>query len=234
MYSSTCYRLYCNGNGVSSETRRTRQVVLEALGRSARNRSALKQVERFASERPFNIPSSAVDVLTAACEPVQLKELVVFEAKSFHELGMNLLLDCAPIRIAADRDTLESWLTFEHLARTVNPVAVRNYDSRDNRFPQPPAGLDYPLVSPGDRIPREHNSRSVGIEERLDHDADAGASEESNALPVRDCRVRVRRPPDPAQSRAQLIRGRHVEQRQMLTGKARLGTILVNRRRADG
>src|SRR5262245_18423802 len=209
MYSSTCYRLYCNGNGVSSETRRTRQVVLDALGRSARNRSALKQVERFANKRPFTIPSSAVDVLTAACEPVQLKELVVFEAKSFDELGMDLLLACAPIPDAADRDTLYSWLTFAHLARTVNPVAVRNYDSRDNRFPQPPAGPDYPLVSLGDRIPREHKSRSVGIEQRLDHDADAGASEESNALPVRDCRVRDSPPPHHTHNQAQENTPRH-------------------------
>src|SRR5439155_10731724 len=48
-----------------------------------------------------------------------------------------------------------------------------------------------------------------------------------HALAVRDRRIRVRRPPDLPQRRGHLVGRRHVEQREVLTGEAGGGAVLV-------
>ena len=83
----------------------------------------------------------------------------------------------------------------------VDAEAVGDHEAGDDRLAEPPARLDHPLVGAGDRVPREHHAGGVGIEQRLDDDADARTGEEPDALAVGDRRVGVRRPPDLAQRR---------------------------------
>src|SRR3954451_22534783 len=96
------------------------------------NRSALQQIERSTGDRPFDVSSDSVNLVTAAGEPIQLLELVVVETESFDELRGNLLLDRAAARNGPDRDPLESRLPLEHLTRTVEAVVVGDHDARDD------------------------------------------------------------------------------------------------------
>ena len=89
-----------------------------------RDRSALKQIELAAGDRPFDVSAGAVDVLTAVGEPRELLELVVVEAESFDQLGRDLLLDRAAVRNPADGNPLQSRLPLEHVTRTVDPIVV--------------------------------------------------------------------------------------------------------------
>ena len=109
---------------------------------------------------------------------------------------------------------------------------VGDHAAGDDDLAEPPARLDQPLVGLVDRVLREHHPGDVGIEQRLDDDADARTGEEADALAVGDRRVGVRRPPDLADRRAQVVDRRHVEQREVLAGEARVGAVLVGRRRA--
>ena len=116
--------------------------------------------------------------------------------------------------------------------RAVDAEGVGDHAARDDDLAEPPARFDQPLVGPVDRVLREHHPGGVGIEQRLDDDADARTGEETDTLAVGDRRVGVRRPPDLPDRRAQVVDRRHVEQREVLAGEARVGAVLVGRRRA--
>src|SRR5213078_3874041 len=66
----------------------------------------------------------------------------------------------------------------------------------------------------------------------LDDDADARPPEQPDALAIGDRRVGVRRPPDLAHRVVDRIGRRHVEERHVLAGEARVGAVLVDRGRA--
>ena len=72
---------------------------------------------------------------------------------------------------------------------------------------------------------------TVRREQRLDHDADARPREEADALAIGDRGIGVRRPPDFSQRGFDVVGGAHVEQREVLTGEAGVGTVLVDGRR---
>ena len=83
----------------------------------------------------------------------------------------------------------------------VDAEVVGDHESRDDRLAEAPARLDHALVGAVDRVAGEHHARALGIEQRLDDDADARSREEADALAVGDRRVGVGRPPDLAQRR---------------------------------
>src|SRR5262249_21143610 len=153
-------------------------------------------------------------------------------AESLDELGGKLLLERAAVGSAADRDLLESRRAFQHLTRAVDPEVIGNHQARDDRLAQPPARLDHPHVGTGNRTLCEHDPGGLGIEKRLNDDPDARAGEQSDALPIGDGRVRVRRPPDLAQSGAQPRHRGNVEQCQVLAGEAGQSTVLIHGGRA--
>ena len=112
------------------------------------------------------------------------------------------------VREAADRDPLQPGAPLEHLAVAGDAEAVGDHEAGDDRLAEPPARLDHPLVGPGDRVAGEHHAGGLRVEQRLDDDGDARPREEPDALAVGDRRVGVRRPPDLAERRGDLVRRR--------------------------
>ena len=201
--------------------------------RPRRDRAALQQVERSVRERPLDVARRAVDLLAPERELGQLGELLVVEAELLGAVGRDLLLDRAARRDASGSRSACG----PGCARAPDPsrstrIGVGDHEAGDDRLAESPARLDHALVGAGDRVLREHHPGDVGIEQRLHDDADARAREQADALAVGDRRVRVRRPPDLAQRRRHVVGRRHVEQREVLAGEARVLAVLVDGGRA--
>src|SRR5215467_12004906 len=109
-------------------------------------------------------------------------KLMVVEAKRLDELTCHLPLDRAAVWHRADRDLLEPWGALEYLARSAEPELVGDHARCDHGLAQPPARLDHSFVRAVNRILSEHHAGDLGVEERLEDDADTRAVEEANTL----------------------------------------------------
>ena len=78
----------------------------------------------------------------------------------------------------------------------------------------------------------EHHAGGVGVEQRLDDDADARAGEQADPLAVGDRRVRVRRPPDLAQRRGTSSADGTLSRVRCWPAKLAVGAVFVDGRRA--
>ncbi len=160
-------------------------------------------------------------------------ELIVVETQTSQRAPAATSSSAVPPSAGgSDRDLLDTGCSLEHRAVPIHAEAVGNHTAGYDNFAESPTRLDDSLVSLVDRVLREQHPGDVGIEKRLDDDTDARACEEAHALAVGDRRVGVRRPPDLLDRITQVVDRRNVEQRQVLAGKARICSVLVDRRRA--
>src|SRR5579859_249916 len=205
------------------------------LGRARpRDRPALEEIQLPLGERPLDVPVGAVDLLAAARQPVEVGELGIVQTELFGEFRRKGLLERPALGELPDGDLLQACPPLEHLSRAVDPEVVGDHEAGDDGLPEPPARLDHALVRAVDRVPGEHHAGRVGVEQRLDDDAHARPPEQPDALAVGDRRVRVGGPPDLPERLRHRAGAGDVEQRQVLPGEARLGPVLVDRRRAYG
>ena len=194
---------------------------------------ALEQIERAVGDGPLDVAALAVDLLALARELAQLLELVVVEAELLDALGRHLFLDRPAVGEGSGSRS------------ACVPACARAPDRRGRagRCRGSPAPAPPPRPAPSAASITRSSApvtgfcvnitpADVGIEQRLDDDADARAGEEPDPLAVRDRRVGVRRPPDLPQRRRHVVHRRHVEQREVLAREARVGAVLVDRGRA--
>jgi hypothetical protein len=120
------------------------------------------------------------------------------------------------------------------LAGAVQPEVVRDNDAVDDCLTETPTGFDHALIGARDRVLSKHYPGSGGVEKCLHDHADAWPGEKADTLAVRDGRIGICRPPDFANGAGDIGSRMDVEQREMLSGKARLGAVFINSRRSDG
>ena len=193
-----------------------------AAGRAARRRTPTR------CRAPVRRPPR-----TASASALQLRELVVVEAqRARRSSGATSSSKVPPSAAARIAIFLRPGVRSSTAPARSMRKRVGDHAAGDDDLAEPPARLDQPLVGAVDRVLREHHPGDVGIEQRLDDDADARPGEQADPLAVGDRRVGVRRPPDLADRRAHVVDRRHVEQREVLAGEARVGAVLVGRRRA--
>src|SRR5262249_30611494 len=148
--------------------------------------------------------------------------------------GRHLLFESASVRERANCDSLAAGLALEHSPGAVETKVVRDHETVDHGFTETPIGFDHALVGASDRVFGKDDPGGGGIEKGLDYYANARPSEEADTLAVRDCRVRVRRPPDFADGPRDVGGRMDVEHSKVLAGEARRRAVFVNSRRSDG
>jgi hypothetical protein len=125
----------------------------------------LQEVQLAVREGPLDVTLRAVDPLTVVGQGRQSLQVLVPQAQRLHQVGCDLLVHGATVRRGTYRELLEPWTALEHLAPAGHPVGVGNDPARDHRLTQAPAGFDHSLVPAGDRVPREHHTRRLRLQQ---------------------------------------------------------------------
>ena len=101
-------------------------------------------------------------------------------------------------------------------------------EAGDHGLTEAPACFDQTLVGAGDRMFREHYSGDIGVEQRLDDNANARPREQADTLAIGDGRVRVCGPPDFADSCGYISRRMDIEHREVLPGETCRCAVFVD------
>ena len=109
-------------------------------------------------------------VLAEPGQFMKLSKLQVDEAAGADEFFVYRLFDGAAIGSAAQRDILDADLALENFAVCADNKIVRNDNACDYSFAQPPRRFDHPLVFARNRVFREHDTGTRGLDHPLHDD----------------------------------------------------------------
>ena len=220
------------GYGVAPRRAGRRLLAARLAGRDG---AALEEVERPILERPFDVAARAVDLLALQSELAQGRELrrrrgragspapggtCCSKVPPFGSERMAMRLRPALRSSTWPERSRRKWSGTTRPATTASP---RPQLASIRRSSAPVTGCSVNITP-----------ATVGVEQRLDDNADARPGEQADTLAVGDGRVRVRRPPDFADGAGNIGRRMDVEHGEVLAGEARRRAVFVDGGRSDG